>query len=322
MTVAQKHLLHVFPNFAVGGSQMRFAQLARLHGERYRHTVIALDGNTDMAARLTGLPVTCHALAFDKRKSVETWRRFGAALRAIRPDILLTYNWGAIEWALINRLERLARHIHIEDGFGPEEAKTQLTRRIWMRRLALSGKDTIVILPSRNLEKIALDVWSLSRHRLRYIPNGIDCARFATPPRDALDGRLVVGTVAGLRREKNIGRLIQAFAGMARDAELLIVGEGAERSALEQLTRDLNFSSRVRFAGQSERPEEWYSRMNVFALSSDTEQMPLSVLEAMAAGLPVLSTDVGDVAQMVSAENRDYVVPVDRFAEAGAACGR
>jgi glycosyltransferase involved in cell wall biosynthesis len=318
VTVTQKHLLHVFPTFAVGGAQMRFAQLARLHGERYRHTVIALDGNTDTAARLAGLPVTCHDLAFDKRKSLETWRRFSAALRAIRPDILLTYNWGAIEWALINRLERLARHIHIEDGFGPEEAKTQLTRRIWMRRLALSGKDTIVILPSRNLEKIALDVWSLPRHRVRYIPNGIDCARFASPPRDNLDGRLVVGTVAALRREKNIGRLIRAFAGMvaARDAELLIVGEGAERIALEQLTGDLNISSRVRFAGQSERPEEWYSRMNVFALSSDTEQMPLSVLEAMAAGLPVLATDVGDVAQMVSEQNRGYVVPADRFAAA------
>jgi glycosyltransferase involved in cell wall biosynthesis len=56
--------------------------------------------------------------------------------------------------------------------------------------------------------------------------------------------------------------------------------------------------------------------MDIFALSSDTEQMPLSVLEAMAAGLPVVATAVGDVAQMVSSENRDYVVPVQDFAAA------
>jgi glycosyltransferase involved in cell wall biosynthesis len=56
--------------------------------------------------------------------------------------------------------------------------------------------------------------------------------------------------------------------------------------------------------------------MDIFALSSDTEQMPLGVLEAMAAGLPVVATDVGDVAQMVSPDNRDYVVPAGDFAAA------
>jgi glycosyltransferase involved in cell wall biosynthesis len=314
-----KHLLHVFPTFAVGGSQMRFAQLARLHGERYRHTVIALDGKYDMAGRLSGLPVTCEELPFDKRKPLETWRRFRSALRVIRPDVLLTYNWGAIEWALINRLEGIARHIHIEDGFGPEEAQKQLKRRVWARRLALSGRDTTVVLPSRNLERIALNIWSLSPSGVRFIPNGIDCPRFAVPARERSDGHVVIGTVASLRREKNIARLIQAFAAIASQCpsptlELLIVGDGAERASLEQEARELNIAGQVRFTGQSNRPEDWYPRMDIFALSSDTEQMPLSVLEAMAAGLPVVSTAVGDVAQMVSDENRDYVVPAQDFA--------
>jgi len=318
VSTSPKHLLHVFPTFAVGGSQMRFAQLARLHGERYRHTVIALDGKTDMAERLSGLPVTCEALQFDKRKPLQTWGRFRAALHTIRPDVLFTYNWGAIEWALINRLETIARHIHIEDGFGPEEASKQLKRRIWARRLALSGKNTMVVLPSRNLEKIALDIWALAPQRVRFISNGIDCLRFAVPARARSNGRIVIGTVASLRREKNIARLIQAFAAIAatRDLELLIVGDGAERQGLEQLARERNIAGQVRFAGQSNRPEDWYPRMDIFALSSDTEQMPLSVLEAMAAGLPVAATAVGDVAQMVSAENRDYVVPAQDFAAA------
>jgi glycosyltransferase involved in cell wall biosynthesis len=318
MSLAQKHLLHIFPTFAVGGSQMRFAQLARLHGEVYRHTVIALDGKIDMAARLQGLPVSLHPLAFDKSRPLETFGRFRATLRAIRPDVLLTYNWGAIEWALINRLEGLTRHIHIEDGFGPEEAQKQLQRRIWLRRLALSGKNTTVVLPSRNLERIARDIWRLPPERVRFISNGVDCARFAAQPREGRAGPVVIGTVASLRREKNIGRLIRAFAGIGegREAELLIVGGGVERDGLEQLARTLNLGGKVRFAGQSEHPQDWYPQMDIFALSSDTEQMPLGVLEAMAAGLPVVSTDVGDVALMVSAENRNYVVPADGFAAA------
>jgi glycosyltransferase involved in cell wall biosynthesis len=171
------------------------------------------------------------------------------------------------------------------------------------------------------LERIARNIWALAPERVRFISNGIDCPRFAVPVRSGSDGRTVIGTVASLRREKNIARLIQAFAKTASErapgsVELLIVGDGAEREGLEELARTLDIAGQVRFAGQSDRPEDWYPRMDIFALSSDTEQMPLSVLEAMAAGLPVAATAVGDVAQMVSAENRDYVVPAQDFAAA------
>ena len=314
----QKHLLHVFPTFAVGGSQMRFAQLAKLHGPRYRHTVLALDRNYDMAGRLAELPIAYEKLHFDKRKALESWRQFYRTLGAIRPDVLLTYNWGAIEWALVNRTGVAARHIHVEDGFGPEEAQRQLLRRVWTRRLALSGRNTTVILPSRNLEQIALRQWALSPARVRFIPNGVNCIRFAAPLRDSReeDGRIVIGTIASLRREKNIARLIKAFARISAQRktgsiELVIVGDGAERPVLEQLASQLSVAGQVRFAGQTNRPEDWLPQMDIFGLSSDTEQMPLSLLEAMAAGLPVVATDVGDVAQMVSQANRSYVVPAD-----------
>jgi glycosyltransferase involved in cell wall biosynthesis len=317
----QKHLLHVFPTFAVGGSQMRFAQLAKLHGPRYRHTVLALDQKCDMASRLTGLPIAYEKLHFDKRKTFASWRQFRTALRAIRPDVLFTYNWGAIDWALINRIGIVARHIHIEDGFGPEEAERQLLRRIWTRRLALSGRNTTIVLPSRNLERIALGLWSLPAGRVRFIPNGVNCTRFAVPSRDWGGGRTVIGTIATLRREKNIARLIRAFARIPLQRgsiELMVVGDGAERPALEQLANQLGVAGQVRFVGQTDRPEDWLPQMDIFALSSDTEQMPLSVLEAMAAGLPVVATAVGDVAQMVSGANVPYIVPATDDAFFGA----
>jgi len=315
-----KHLLHVFPTFAVGGSQMRFAQLVRLHGARYRHTVLALDGNTDMANRLGEFPITYTQLSFDKRKRLASWRLFRRTLRDIGPDVLLTYNWGAVEWALINRFGPTIPHLHIEDGFGPEEAQRQLLRRVWTRRLALTGRNTKVILPSRNLERIALEVWSLAPKQLRYVPNGVNCARFAVASRGEGE-KITVGTVASLRREKNIARLIEAFSQVASQRaagslELLIVGGGAERQSLETLARQRGVA--VRFAGQTNEPEKFLSQMDIFALSSDTEQMPLSLLEAMAAGLPVVATAVGDVAQMVAVENAGYVVPPrdDAFAAA------
>lgn len=298
---------------------MRFAQLVRLHGSRYRHTVLSLDGNYDMAGRLGEFPITYPQLNFDKRKTLASWRLFRRTLRDIAPDVLLTYNWGAVEWALINRFGPQIPHLHIEDGFGPEEAQRQLGRRVWTRRLALTGRKTKVILPSRNLERIALQIWSLPAKQVRYIPNGVDCARFAVTSREGEGLPLAIGTVASLRREKNIARLIEAFADVsaqhpAGSLELLIVGGGAERQTLENLARQRG--ARVRFAGQTNQPEKFLPQMDIFALSSDTEQMPLSVLEAMAAGLPVVATAVGDVAQMVAAENRDYVVPAAGYTAA------
>src|SRR5215469_10384557 len=158
----QKHLLHVFPTFAVGGSQMRFAQLVRLHAGRYRHTVIALDGNYAMAEHLPLGHVMLGAVSHDKRNLIASLKAFRGTLTAIRPDVLVTYNWGAVEWAIVNRLGKPVRHLHIEDGFGPEEATRQLRRRAWTRRFALSGRQTSVILPSRTLEQIARNIWKLA----------------------------------------------------------------------------------------------------------------------------------------------------------------
>ena len=308
----QKHLLHIFPTFAVGGSQMRFAQLVRLHADRYRHTVIALDGNCGMVEQLPQGRVTLGSVDYDKRDLIGSLKAFRSTLKTIRPDVLMTYNWGAVEWAIANRLGKPVRHLHVEDGFGPEEAARQLRRRAWTRRFALSGGHTSVILPSLTLEGIARTIWKLPPSQLNYIPNGINFARFAGQPEDRSE-TVTIGTVATLRREKNISRLIEEFGKVttgnpAGKFRLLIVGDGPERPGLQALAVRLGLSDQVLFAGASKRPEDWLRKMDIFALSSDTEQMPLGVLEAMAAGLPIAATAVGDVAKMVAEANIPFVV--------------
>jgi glycosyltransferase involved in cell wall biosynthesis len=313
-----RRLLHVFPSFAVGGSQIRFAKLVKLHGSRYQHSVISLDGNLEMAPRIADANVACEILDRFKGGFVANTLSYRKVLARKRPDILVTYNWGAIEWALANRLLPLARHIHIEDGFGREEVKTQITRRIWMRRLALSGRSSTIVVPSKRLEDIALGAWKLNRKQLVYVPNGVDCVRF-TPADRAPGDDIQIGTVAGLRPEKNVARLITAFDALATrhpHLRLVIVGDGPDRAALEGMVQALASRERIRFIGESATPEQVMRQMDIFALSSDTEQMPLSVLEAMASGLPVVSTDVGDVARMVSPQNRSFIVNPHDFAAA------
>jgi glycosyltransferase involved in cell wall biosynthesis len=121
-----------------------------------------------------------------------------------------------------------------------------------------------------------------------------------------------------LRKEKALERLIEAFARLRGPARLVIVGDGAERPGLEALAAERGLAERVTFTGALTRPEAAVAGFDVFALSSDTEQMPLSVLEAMAAGLAVVATDVGDVRTMVAPDNGAFIVPRDAGALAAA----
>ena len=313
-------LLHVFPSFATGGAQVRFCAVANRFGRRWRHAVIAMDGELSCRERLDpGLDVTFPSLVLPKGDTLGNIRRCRAALRRLAPGLLVTTNWGAIEWALANLLP-VVRHVHVEEGLGPGEIDRQFARRVWTRRLVLHH--STVVLPSQGLERMARDIWRLPHRRLRLIPNGVDLARFgARAPRP--DGVPVIGTVAALRVEKNIGRLLHAFrlVRQAMPARLVIVGDGAERPRLEALARELGIAADVRFAGHMQHPEREYAGFDVFALSSDSEQMPLSVLEAMAARLPVAATDVGDVRLMLAPQNRGLVVARDAAALAGALLG-
>ena len=306
-------LLHVFPSFKVGGAQVRFAQIANAFGRSFRHRIFAMDGQYDCRHRLAAdLDVDVVDVAAAKGRTLRNASRFRRMLRTLRPHLLVTYNWGAIEWAIAN-WPALVRHVHIEDGFGPEEATRQLPRRVWTRRLVL--RRSTVVLPSQTLMRLATGPWRLSPERVRYIPNGIDCAAFSgpatAPPPPWVGGDPVVGTVAALRPEKNLRRLVRAVAQVVPHVpcRLVIVGDGPERAGLEALAAELGMADRVLFTGYVPKPQACYRHFDVFALSSDTEQMPYTVIEAMASGLAVAATEVGDVPDMVARKNLPFVTP-------------
>src|SRR6202022_1913621 len=188
---------------------------------------------------------------------------------------------------------------------------------VLFRRWALAHCSLIVV-PSRLLEDLALGMWRLPADRVTYGPTGGHLARFSAPPRDIVPGftrrtgELVIGTVAPLRPEKNVGRLLRIFAalGSSSPARLLVAGDGIERPTLHQLAGELGIADRVIFTGQV-APEKVLGTFDIFALSSDTEQMPNALLEAMAASRAVAAVNVGDVKSIVCEENRDFIVERD-----------
>ena len=307
-------ILHAHSTFALGGKEARAVRLMNAFGEAAEHAVLSAAGPVtareaigrgvrvdfpEDAPPLTGLPGLPRLFRLSRYM-----RRF---------DLVLTYNWGSFDAVMARHLFGGPPLIHHEDGFNEDEAAELKTRRNLYRRLGLSAAWKLVV-PSERLEAVARKAWGQPPGRVERIPNGIDVARYAVPPAaDAVPGLgpggIVVGTVAGLRAVKNLPRLVRAFAAMARkDGRLVIVGAGPESERIAAEARALGVAGRLLMPGFLSDPWRWIGRFDIFALSSDSEQSPISLIEAMAAGRPCVATAVGDVPAMVSADNRPLIV--------------
>lgn len=308
-------LLHFFPSFSIGGQQRRLASLIGGLGPSFQHNIFALDGDLSGAAMLPAAPnVSLEAFVLAKSSLVGAGNvaRLRSLLARAGADLLCTYNFGSIEAIIANRLGPRLPHVHHEDGFGPDEiGGRQKGRRVLARRLLL--RRALVATPSAALEKIATQSWRLHRSRVRRIPVGIDLARYEAGRSRRAD-EIVIGSLGSLRAEKNFARLIRCFAAAAegRAARLVIHGEGPARRDLERTRAASPASERIFLPGATSNPAKALAEMDIFALSSDTEQTPISLMEAMAAGLPSIATEVGDVRLMMGDAGADFVIaPTD-----------
>jgi glycosyltransferase involved in cell wall biosynthesis len=178
-------------------------------------------------------------------------------------------------------------------------------RLLW--RLAARAADRLFCVSADIAD--TLKAAGISPAKLAVMPNGIAPAEVDHADVERTRRSLgwpenvrIVGTVGRLSTIKRQDLLLRAFARLYRvrsEARLLVVGDGPEAAALRLLSAALGIASAVHFAGYQQRPEAYLRLMDVFALSSDSEGMPMALLEAWAAGVPVVSTSVGGIPELI-----------------------
>lgn len=315
-------ILHLHSSFAYGGKEARAVRLMHAWGSNAVHTIVSGVPDRIEAKAAIGRHIA-HEIAQNPppltgKPSVARFEAIADYMR--RFDLVLTYNWGAIDGVMAKRVfaKGLPPVIHHEDGFNEDEATRLSPVRNLYRRFALPAAAALVV-PSQRLQHVARTVWKQPEGRLHLIGNGVPVDRYAQgvapdaiPGFRRRPGEIVIGTVAGLREVKDLPLLVRSVGGIAVKVRLVIVGEGPERQAIVDAAEAMDIDDRVHLPGFL--PEAWryMGLFDIFALSSKSEQQPIAVMEAMAAGLPIVAPPVGDIPAMVAEENQPYM-GIDRM---------
>lgn len=311
------NILHMHSSFNLGGKEARAVQLMNAFGDRARHTIVS-----GMPDQLSARDSIAKGIAYEiaqnpppltGKPSVARYEAIAKFMR--RFDLVLSYNWGAIDAVMAKRVfpKFAPPVVHHEDGFNADEAMKLKPQRSVYRRLAFPAAHAVVV-PSLTLEWLAKTVWKQAEPRLRRIPNGIDTALYARKPDPRAipgfvrkPGEVIVGAVAGLREVKHLPALVRAAAGCSARVRLVIVGEGPERAKIEMQARAMEMGDKTLMPGFLPDPHTYVGLFDIMSLSSLSEQFPISIVEGMAAGVPIAAVPAGDIPHMVSVENRPYI---------------
>ena len=280
--------------------------------DKYRHAIVCLTDYTDISSKISKPGVALFALHKPPGLAPATHWRLWRLLRRLRPTIVHTYNLAAIEYAPAAALAGVPVCVHGEHGRDARDPNGSNRRHNLLRRLVLPFYDCYYAV-SNDLRDWLKHTIGVPEHKNLLLENGIDTVRFH-PPANALrtvtaalpEGCLVFGTVGRIQDVKDHAGLVDAFIALlalvpdqGQRLRLAIVGDGPLLPALSAKVAAAGIAELVWLPGARMDIDAVMRSFSVFVLSSLAEGTPMTVLEAMASGLPVVSTGVGGVPEVV-----------------------
>jgi sugar transferase (PEP-CTERM/EpsH1 system associated) len=311
-------IAYIVHTFKVGGLEHCVARLAdKLDRERFQPLVICLDRNGDAENWIERDDVPIIALNKKEGNDIRVVQRLCRVLRQHRVDVVHSHNWGTlVETALARRSAGVRWHVHAERGMAYGSEHVALWRRVLRDRVkkwAFRSTDAVVAV-SESIRDDLASCGIAPASRITVIPNGVDVSLTEDPgtARCAIRRRLgigdhafVIGSIGRLVKVKDYPTIINAMAKLREaqhDVYLVIVGDGGERDNLRAHLEETGLQDRCFLPGNQGDVPRWLAAMDVYVNSSLSEGMSQAILEAMAAGLPIVTTDAGDSARLVNGD--------------------
>ncbi|MFP4144716.1 MAG: glycosyltransferase [Phycisphaeraceae bacterium] len=303
-------IAHVLHRLDRAGAEVLVAELARKLGDQYRFVFLCLDGLGPLAEELADEGFT--TIDLRRRPGVDTRlvRRVARLIRTEKVDLLHAHQYSPFFYAAAGRslsgLRGSPPLLFTEHG--RHRGDRRRTRRVWANRALLRSGDHVTAVAGW-VRQALIDHEGLAPWRVQVVPNGIDPARFTSC--DFALGRAALGLPEAAKVILHVGRFapvkdhataLRAFSLVALqqpDAHLALVGDGPLRPQIERDIDHLGLAGRVHLLGLRSDVPRLLAGANVVQLSSTSEGMPVTVLEAMAAGKPVAATAVGGTLELV-----------------------
>lgn len=317
-------VVHLTYSLDVGGLETLLVDcINRMPPERYRHAVVCLTRYTDFAKRITQPGVELYALGKPPGLGLGTHLAFWKLMRRLRPAILHTYNLSALEYNFSGALAGIPVRIHAEHGRDASDPQGLNPKHNFLRRRLAPFVDCFIPV-SEDLRRWLGETVGIPARQTLFIRNGVDTERFAAAsvavgqvspwgPDD-----IVIGTVARIQDVKNHRGLVAAFARLRELApslrgrlRLSIVGDGPLMGAVREQVASLGLQDVVWLPGARADVAALLHGFSLFTLPSLAEGTPVSMLEAMACGLPVVASNVGGIPEVVTDGVEGSLVPVE-----------
>jgi glycosyltransferase involved in cell wall biosynthesis len=303
----------------VGGAEVLAARLARRLRDAFRFSFVCLDelGTLGQQLRDEGFRVE----VLGRRPGVD-WRlafRLGRLLRRERIDLVHAHQYTPFFYAVTSRLLG-GRQPVLFTEHGRHFPDYPRRKRLLANRLLLGRRDRVVGVGEAVARALVRNE-GFSPRRVAVLYNGIDLGRFDDAAHDGERVRrdmgvgaadLVIIQVARLDHLKDHATAIRTFERVVREcphARLVLVGEGPEREKIQHLAVQRGVKDQVLLLGLRTDIPRLLHAADVFLLTSVTEGIPLTLIEAMAAGLPVVSTGVGGVGEVIEAQRTGLLAP-------------
>lgn len=310
--------MFVITSMPVGGAEILLVNMMRrMDRELMRPEVICLKEPGPLGDQIASeFPVHSHLLA--NKWDVRVLSRLSRLLHRRRADVVVTVGAGdKMFWG------RLAAHLAGVPVIAAALHSTGWPDGVGRINRWLTGITDVFIGVADSHAQFLREFEGFPAEKVRVIRNGVDCNQFAPCPSARTEVRSelglpaetpLIGIVAALRSEKNHRMLVRSAEKLRKripDAHWLVVGDGPERAAIEADVKSLGVDDRVHLLGTRHDTPRLVAALDLFTLCSLNEASPVSILEALACGIPVVSTDVGSVNESIIEGKTGLLVPSD-----------